>query len=217
MSARIQTGRNCAILLIRVGCSRATPALTHHDAAGGCKVQADDFHDSIRPGLIAMLPRLKRFADLLVGERDEATALLSRALNVMLAEQHRYQRGRALDGFAFGEIYRHWLAEHRSHSDSPGQVRIDDANFAALFGSDGDALTTRFLAELPAQQRLTLLLVYGEKFDYVEAGRVLDVPADTIASRLIRISAALADTLSAKAQGNTHIDARYPESASELS
>jgi len=189
----------------------ARKASTHQNAAGGCKVQAEEFHDSIRPGLIAMLPRLKRFADLLVGERSEATALLSRALNVMLAEQHRYQRGRALDGFAFAEIYRHWLAELRDHSDPIAQAKIDDASFAKLFGEDGDALTTSFLVALPAQQRLTLLLVYGERFDYLEAGRVLDVSADMVASRLIRISATLADRLSA------HIDALDPDSASDLS
>ena len=197
----------------------ARKASTHQNAAGGCKVQAEEFHDSIRPGLIAMLPRLKRFADLLVGERSEATALLSRALNVMLAEQHRYQRGRALDGFAFAEIYRHWLAELRDHSDPIAQAKIDDASFAKLFGEDGDALTTSFLVALPAQQRLTLLLVYGERFDYVEAGRVLDVSADMFASRLIRISATLADRLSAhtQPQGAASIDALDPDSASELS
>ena len=44
-------------------------------------MQAEDFQDSIRPGLVAMLPRLKRFSDLLVGERREGTALLGRALS----------------------------------------------------------------------------------------------------------------------------------------
>ncbi len=182
-------------------------------------MQAEEFHDSIRPGLVAMLPRLKRFADLLVGERTEATALLHRALNVMLAEQHRYQRGRALDCWAFAEIYRHWLAELRDHSDPMGQASIEDESFAELFGDESDALTTSFLAGLPAQQRLTLLLVYGERFDYVDAGRVLDVSADMIAARLIRISATLADRLSATAQprNRASIEARYRESSRGLS
>jgi len=180
-------------------------------------LQAEDFHDSIRPGLIAMLPRLKRFADLLVGERSAATALLSRALNVMLAEQHRYQRRRALDNFAFAEIYRQWLAELRDGSDPTAQAKIDDASFAELFGDDGDALTTSFLANLPAQQRLTLLLVYVEKFDYAKAGRVLDVSADMIASRLIRISVTLAHRLSANGQQRAGIDVPDQQTASELS
>jgi RNA polymerase sigma-70 factor, ECF subfamily len=164
-------------------------------------VRAEEFHDQIRPGLIAMLPRLKRFADLLVGERTEATALLRRALHFMLAEQHRYQRGRALDSWAFAEIYQQWLAELGDDVDPLAQARgIDEASLSDLIGADGDAPTASFLASLPAQQRLALLLVYGERFDYAEAGRVLDVSADMIAARLIRVSAMFADRLSAPAQ-----------------
>jgi DNA-directed RNA polymerase specialized sigma24 family protein len=166
-------------------------------------VQAEEFHDSIQPGLIAMLPRLKRFADLLVGERKQGTALLGRALNRMLLEQHRYQRGTALDRWAFAEIYRQWLTELKHHTDPMGQAKTDDASFAALFGTgereEFDPFTVSFLRALPPQQRLTLLLVYGERFDTIDAGRVLDVPAETIGARLVRISATLADRLSATA------------------
>jgi RNA polymerase sigma-70 factor (ECF subfamily) len=166
-----------------------------------------------------MLPRLKRFADLLVGERKEGTALLSRALNRMLMEQHRYQRGTALDRFAFAEIYRLWLSELRDHADPMGQARTDDANFAALFHQHGDQacdpLTISYLRSLPPQQRLTLLLVYGERFDYIDAGRVLDVPSETIGARLVRISANLADRLSAiESPASATVETLYPGEAS---
>jgi DNA-directed RNA polymerase specialized sigma24 family protein len=171
-------------------------------------VQAEEFHDSIRPGLIAMLPRLKRFADLLVSERSEATALLRRALQLMLAEQHRYQRGQALDSWAFAEIYQRWLAELGDYADI--HTKIDDVGFAKLLGDESDALTTDFLVSLPAQQRLTLLLVYGERFDCAEAGRVLDVSADMIAARVVGISASFADRLSAEKQPQSpSIEALY--------
>jgi DNA-directed RNA polymerase specialized sigma24 family protein len=177
-------------------------------------VQAEDFQDSIRPGLVAMLPRLKRFSDLLVGGRREGTALLGRALNRMLAEQHRYQRSTALDRWAFGEIYRQWLTEQRDRADPIGQARSDGASFATLFG-DGDAFTTNFLRSLPPQQRLTLLLVYAERFDYIDAGRVLDVPSETIATRLVRLTAALADLLSVPAQvtPSARSEALHPDEA----
>ena len=166
-----------------------------------------------------MLPRLKRFADLLVGERREGTALLGRALNLMLAEQHRYQRGTALDRWAFAEIYRLWLTELRGHADPVSQAKTDDASFALLFRKDGgeefDAFTTNFLRNLPPQQRLTLLLVYGERFDHIDAGRVLDVPSETISTRLVRISASLADRLTAGAEApaSASIETLYPEGA----
>jgi DNA-directed RNA polymerase specialized sigma24 family protein len=179
-------------------------------------VQAEGFHDSVRPGLVTMLPRLKRFADLLVGARKEGTALLARSLRRMLAEEHRYQRGMALDVWAFGEIYRHWLSELRDHINPMGQAKIEDASFARLFGKESeeiDTVTAGFLGNLPPQQRLTLLLVYGEGFDHINAGRVLDVPADTIGVRLVRITAAFADRLGSRreAQASATIETLYPE------
>ncbi len=177
-------------------------------------MQAEEFHHSIRPGLVIMLPRLMRFADLLVGARHEGKALLQRALHRMLAEEHRYTRGVALDVWAFGEIYRHWLDELREHVNPMGQTNIEDESFACLFGEGDeiDTMTASFIGDLPPQQRLTLLLVYGEKLDHADAGHVLDVPADTIAVRLVRITAAFADWLG---QYEDEIpgagDAFYPE------
>jgi DNA-directed RNA polymerase specialized sigma24 family protein len=182
-------------------------------------VQPDEFHDSIRPGLIAMLPRLKRFADLLVGNRKQGTALLSRALNRMLAEQHRYQRGTALDCWSFAEIYRLWLGELRSHAATLSQTETDETDFALLFRDDDleefDDITTRFLHGLPPQQRLTLLLVYGERFDHIDAGRILDTPPETIATRLVRITATFADRLSVGAEGamSTKLEALCTEAS----
>ena len=162
-------------------------------------MQAEDYQDSIRPGLVALLPRLKRFADLLAGEKKAGTALLGRALNRMLAGQHRYHRSTALDCFAFADIYRQWLDEF---GDETGDTETDEASFATLFpteeGEEFDPFTLSVLRSLPPQQRLTLLLIYGEGFDHIDAGRVLDVPPEAIATRLVSISAGLADRLSGR-------------------
>jgi DNA-directed RNA polymerase specialized sigma24 family protein len=168
----------------------------------------------MRHELIAMLPRLKRFADVLVGEKREGKALLRRALLRMLAEHHRYQRGTPLDRFAFTEIYRLWLAELRDHADPLRQAKASEEDFDRLFpkdcgkdcGADFDAFTAMFLGQLPPQQRSTLLLVYGEGFD-------------TVQSRLIRASASLADRLSsgspARVQASATIETLYPERPKE--
>jgi DNA-directed RNA polymerase specialized sigma24 family protein len=167
-----------------------------------------------------MLTRLKRFADVLVGARDEGTGLLVRALQVMLAEQHRYQRDTPLDVWAFGEVYRLWLRELRGHAEPVAQARIDEGRFGELFYAEDDdyfdAPVIAFLGALPAQQRLTLLLVCGEGFEYKDAAAVLDVTSETIAARLIRISSALADRLGARppAQAAAIVETLYPEGAS---
>jgi DNA-directed RNA polymerase specialized sigma24 family protein len=184
-------------------------------------VQAEWSHDSIRHGLITMLPRLKRFADVLIGDKRDGRALLARSLRRMLAEQHRYQRGTPLDRWAFAEIYRLWLHELRDHADPMRQVKPDDQSFEGLFldspEEDVDALTASFLGNLPPQQRCTLLLVYGEGYDYEDAGRVLDSPPDTVAARLIRASASLADRLGLGAQvpASATIETLYPKGPQE--
>jgi RNA polymerase sigma-70 factor (ECF subfamily) len=150
-----------------------------------------------------MLPRLKRFADLIVGDKEESRALLRRALIRMLSERHRYQKDTPLARWAFSEIYRRWLNEHRDQTDALTQAKPTQASFERLFHRRGDAefdsLTADFLWHLPPQQRSALLLVYGEGFDHEAAASVLDTTPETIAARLMRASASLADHLRASA------------------
>jgi DNA-directed RNA polymerase specialized sigma24 family protein len=65
-------------------------------------------------------------------------------------------------------------------------------------GRPFDAVTATFLKSLPPPQRLTLLLVLAERFDPIDAGRVLDVSAETINQRLVRIAGTFADALAAR-------------------
>jgi RNA polymerase sigma-70 factor (ECF subfamily) len=159
----------------------------------------------MRLGLIAMLPRLKRFADLLVGDKEEGRALLRRALIRMLSERHRYQKDTPLDRWAFAEIYRRWINEHRDQTDALTATKPTQTSFERLFHESGeaerDSLAANFLWQLPPQQRSALLLVYGEGFDHEAAGSVLDATPDAIAARLVRASASLADRLRARAPG----------------
>jgi RNA polymerase sigma-70 factor (ECF subfamily) len=181
-------------------------------------VQASLHRDSVRHDLIAMLPRLKRFADVLIGEKKEGKAFLRRALFRMLNEHHRYQRGTSFDRWAFAEIYGLWLSELRDHADPLRQAKASEENFELLFHKDGeeefDAHTANFLGQLPPQQRSTLLLVYGEGFDYEDAARILDSNADAVQARLIRASGSLADRLSSgspvKAAESAVIETLYP-------
>jgi DNA-directed RNA polymerase specialized sigma24 family protein len=179
----------------------------HSPRRRGTSVQASIHRDSVRHDLIVMLPRLKRFADVLVGAKKEGKALLRRALLHMLNEHHRYQRGTLFDRWAFAEIYALWLSDLRDQAEPLCQAKASEENFEQLFPKDGedafDTLTANFLGQLPPQQRSTLLLVYGEGFDYEDAGRVLDTDAGTIEARLIRASASLADRLSSRSPART--------------
>ena len=180
-------------------------------------MQTEDFYDSIKLGLVAMVPRLQRFADVLAGGRDAGHGLLRRSLHHMLAQQHRYQRGTSLDVWAFGEIYHQWRQELSGESDPMSLAKIDDVAFGALFDDAEtgyrDEPIVNFLVALPPQQRLTQLLVYGEGLEHEDAGRILDVSPEMIAARLIRMSTSLADRLSDRppAQAAAIVETLYPE------
>jgi RNA polymerase sigma-70 factor (ECF subfamily) len=170
--------------------------------------QTSAHRDTVRHELVRMLPRLKRFADVLVGEKTEGKALLRRALFRMLDGHHRYQRGTLFDRWAFSEVYALWLGELRDHAAPLRQAKTSEDDFAMLFPQGGggeqfDAVTANFLWQLPPQQRSTLLLVYGEGFDHEDAGRALDTSAETIEGRLIRASGTLADRISSRAPAKT--------------
>src|SRR5262252_7748561 len=63
-----------------------------HPSGGGEGVRAEILNVSVRQELIAMLPRLKRFADVLAGEKREGRALLRRALLRMLKNESSDRR-----------------------------------------------------------------------------------------------------------------------------
>lgn len=162
-------------------------------------VQARINEDSIRSRLISLLPRLRRFASVLAGDRSGGDALLRASCTKMLDEAHRYQRGTPFSRWAFGEIHAVWLEGLRAHRQPIAETRADELLFRARADEDGGgeeaARIAAFLANLPPQQRSAVLLVYGEGFSYEDAARVLDAPTETIAARVGRALAALIDSV----------------------
>jgi RNA polymerase sigma-70 factor, ECF subfamily len=69
--------------------------------------------------------------------------------------------------------------------DVPGRRAGPDR---AVLASDA---VTRALAALPAEQRITVVLVDGEGYDNLAAARILGVAPGTVASRLSRARAAM--------------------------
>ncbi|MGI9384392.1 MAG: RNA polymerase sigma factor [Methyloligellaceae bacterium] len=162
-------------------------------------VQAEIGGDSVRARLVTLLPRLRRFAIVLCGDRPGSDELLRAACKTMLDEGHRYQRGTPFARWAFSEIYSVWLSRLRAHRQPIAQVRADEQLFGGAPNDDtadnAPPPVAGFLASLPPQQRSAILLVYGEGLSYEDAAKVLDTPAETVAARVSRALAALIDRL----------------------
>jgi RNA polymerase sigma-70 factor (ECF subfamily) len=154
---------------------------------------------SIRFGdqLIAVLPRLRRFARGLTGSAVEADDLVQSACARALARQHQFQEGTRFDSWMFRIVQTIWIDQVRSRD-----VRKEDGDVAEdRLGSDEPVRRVearlaleevrRAVDRLPPDQRTALLLVTVDGLSYKEAAEIAGVPVGTIMSRLARARIAL--------------------------
>jgi RNA polymerase sigma-70 factor (ECF subfamily) len=153
--------------------------------------------------LIAVLPRLRRFARGLAGSVVEADDLVQAACERALARRHQFQEGTRFDSWMFRIVQTIWIDQVRARN-----VRREDGELGGgRLGSDepvrrvearlslGDV--RRAVERLPAEQRAVLLLVTVDGLSYREAAAVVGVPIGTIMSRLARARMALQAQLEA--------------------
>jgi RNA polymerase sigma-70 factor, ECF subfamily len=153
--------------------------------------------------LIAVLPRLRRFARGLTGSAAEADDLVQAACERALAREHQFQEGTRFDSWMFRIVQTVWIDQLRAR-----EVRKEDGDVAEdRLGSDMPvrriearlALGEVRLAveRLPPEQRAVLMLVTVEGLSYKEAAAAVGVPVGTIMSRLARARIALHQHLAA--------------------
>jgi RNA polymerase sigma-70 factor, ECF subfamily len=152
---------------------------------------------SISDQLIAVLPRLRRFARGLTGSAAEADDLVQGACERALTRAHQFQEGTRFDSWMFRIAQTMWIDQLRSRNTRK-EVAEDEALHV---GSDepGRRAEARLalqevraaLAQIPAEQRMALLLVTVDGMSYKQAAEVAEVPVGTIMSRLARARVAL--------------------------
>lgn len=162
--------------------------------------------NSVRRELVALLPRLRRFARALTRNRDEADDLVQTALERALRNLDGWQHGTRLDAWMFRIMKNSWIDEVRSRSVRTRVFAPEEEG--ALVGADGAAAMETMLEAkavreamelLPEDQRLAVALVLVEGFSYREAADMLDVPIGTLTSRLARGRAAIEARLAPQA------------------
>lgn len=160
---------------------------------------------SVRHEIVAMLPRLRRFARGLCGSATEADDLVQSACEKALRGIDSWQPGTKLDSWMFRILRNLWIDQVRKRR---AEVQGDAELAAELPGEDGRR-TSYFLLELKEvraaiaalaeQQREVLVLVCIEDRSYREAAEILGVPTGTVMSRLARARAALVTALNGEA------------------
>ena len=138
--------------------------------------------------LVDLIPRLRRYARALVGDRATADDLVQDTLERGWAKLHLYRRGTDLRAWLFTVM--HNVHVNRVRATRPTDPLEDEMPELAQRAPQGDALLVRDLdraiARLPAEQRAVLLLVTLEEMSYEEVARTLGTPIGTVMSRLSR-------------------------------
>ncbi len=150
-----------------------------------------------RTELLALLPRLRRFARGLTRDPAEADDLVQAACERALVRHAQWQEGTRLDSWMYKITQNLWIDRLRAR---PPLAELSAEALEALPGADWDQgleqtlLLEQVLAaiqKLPTPMRAVLLLVCVEDLSYREAAEVLELPIGTVMSRLARARTAL--------------------------
>ena len=144
----------------------------------------------LRPGLIELLPRLRRLARTLAGPGADADDLVQVALERALARSDQWRPDARLDAWVFGILRNAWLDELRSRTRRARVFMPEEAGEhvgEATIERHADTLSVAAaMAALPDEQREVVALVLVEGLSYREAADVLGIPIGTLTSRLAR-------------------------------
>lgn len=142
-------------------------------------------------GLLALLPRLRRFAAGLTRSLPEADDLCQTAIERALRSRAQWRSGTRLDSWMYQIMRNLWIDEGRAAARRR-QTFVDADQGLGVGASGGQEeraeLTDvdRALAKLPDEQREAVLLVMVEGYSYKEAAEIVGCPVGTLNSRLVR-------------------------------
>lgn len=157
--------------------------------------------EQIRESIVALLPRLRRFARTLTRHAADADDLVQLSVERALLRHEQWRPESRFESWMFGIMRNAWIDEARARGRRSEIFAAEEA------GENVGAATTeaevrllsvqRAVAALPEEQRMAVALVLIEGLSYKEAADILDVPMGTVTSRLARgreaLQAALGD------------------------
>ncbi len=154
--------------------------------------------DRTQAEMLALLPRLRRFALALTGRAAEADDLVQDTIERALRSLHQFTPGTRMDSWMFRIAQNLWIDSLRSRKSRGQTVELETAEQVSVDGRRAAEArlmvtdTARALSSLPEDQRAAVALVLIDGLSYREAADVLQVPIGTLTSRLSRGREALA-------------------------
>lgn len=154
--------------------------------------------EQFRRDLVGLVPKLRRFAYSLSGNRQDADDLVQAACEKALRNVAQFAPGTRMDSWMYRIIQTLWIddrrkAQRRGATVDPADIDLSDEGKSANLPEDRLMLqqARAAMAGLPEGQRDVLALVAIEGLSYREAAATLDLPVGTVMSRLSRAREAL--------------------------
>lgn len=148
--------------------------------------------------IVELIPRLRRYARALAGDRIAADDLVQDTLERAWSKFHLYRRGTDLRAWLFTVMHNVYVNQLRAAR--PAAPLDEEMPELAQAARETDTLVLRDLdaaiRRLPPDQREVLLLVALEEMSYDEAAGALGIPIGTVMSRLARAREKLRNMLS---------------------
>jgi RNA polymerase sigma factor (sigma-70 family) len=152
-----------------------------------------------------LIPRLRRYARALTGERGAADDLVQDTLERAWSKLHLWRHGSDLRAWLFTIMHNVHVNQVRSRAASSTVPLDDDAAEAPVRPTQSDMLEVRdidaALRRLPLEQRQVVLLIALERMSYDETAKTLAIPIGTVMSRLARARERLRVMLADEATG----------------
>jgi RNA polymerase sigma factor (sigma-70 family) len=154
--------------------------------------------------MLALLPRLRRFARSLARNEPDADDLCQLAVERALKSREQWQPGTRLDAWMYRIMRNIWIDEarartRRAQTFAPEEdgMNVGDDGHEAIERNVAISEVDRAMAKLPDEQREVIALVLVEGLAYKEAAEILEIPMGTLTSRLVRGRQALVQMLEA--------------------
>lgn len=139
--------------------------------------------------ILAEIPRLRRYARAMLGDRAAADDLVQDTLERAWSRLFQWRPGSDLRAWLFGIMHNLRVDQLRRPGLSTQSIGDDDLELPTR-PTQTDALELRdiesALNHLPDEQREVLLLVALEEMSYADIATTLGIPVGTVMSRLSR-------------------------------
>lgn len=154
---------------------------------------------------VGHLPRLRRYARALTGDRHRADDLVQDTVERALRKTLLFRPGTRLDTWLLAIMHNLFINQLQA-AQRQAETALDELPIEPRSPIDPQQIVEVLdietaLAQLPVEQRAVLLLVALEEHSYEDTAAILGIPVGTVMSRLARARERLRSALAGEASG----------------